>query len=70
MAPDPSALADLAYAMLTKHRQGDIKLTRKAGSFLGQLVCEPAPLTAAQADWFGTLLTRAGLSHDEQREAA
>ncbi|WP_422057976.1 hypothetical protein [Sphingomonas sp.] len=70
MAPDPSAVAGLAYAMLTKHRQGDIKLTRKAGSFLGQLVCEPAPLTAAQADWFATLQRRAGLVDDEQREAA
>ncbi|GEM71108.1 hypothetical protein SAQ01S_08740 [Sphingomonas aquatilis NBRC 16722] len=34
--------------------------TRKAGSFLGQLVVDPTPLTDKQADWLGTLLNRAG----------
>jgi hypothetical protein len=37
------------------------RLTRKAGSFLGQLVCDPTPLTDKQRDWLATLLERAGL---------
>jgi len=41
-------------------------LTRKAGSFLGQLIVDPAPLTPAQADWFATLLERGGLSPETQ----
>lgn len=39
----------------------DARLTRKAGSFLGQLVVDPTPLTHAQRDWIDTLLERAGL---------
>jgi hypothetical protein len=35
--------------------------TRKAGSFLGQLVVDPTPLSDRQEDWLSTLLTRAGL---------
>ncbi|MEH3159827.1 MAG: hypothetical protein PGN08_13395 [Sphingomonas taxi] len=34
--------------------------TRKAGSFLGQLVVDPTPLSDKQADWLGKLLARAG----------
>jgi hypothetical protein len=37
------------------------RLTRKAGSFLGQIAVDPTPLSAAQADWLATLLARAGL---------
>ena len=37
------------------------RLTRKAGSFLGQLVAEPGPLSPAQRDWLDTLLERANL---------
>lgn len=37
------------------------QFTRKAGSFLGQLVVDPTPTTAAQADWLSKLLDRAGL---------
>ncbi|RVQ65735.1 hypothetical protein EKN06_12430 [Croceicoccus ponticola] len=36
-------------------------LTRKAGSFLGQCVVDPTPLTPKQADWLATLAERAGL---------
>ena len=35
--------------------------TRKAGSFLGQLVADATPMTAAQSDWLGKLLDRASL---------
>ena len=34
--------------------------TRKAGSFLGQLVVDPTPLSDKQADWLNTLLARGG----------
>jgi hypothetical protein len=37
------------------------RLTRKAGSFLGQLVVDPTPMSPAQRDWLATLLDRAGL---------
>jgi hypothetical protein len=36
-------------------------LTRKAGSFLGQLVADSTPLSPAQRSWLETLLDRAGL---------
>lgn len=36
-------------------------MTRKAGSFLGQLVVDDKPITAKQAAWLETLLERAGL---------
>jgi hypothetical protein len=39
----------------------DSRLTRKAGSFLGQCVVDPMPLTNAQRDWLDTLLERAAL---------
>ncbi len=40
---------------------GGAVLTRKAGSFLGQCVVDPSPLTEKQRDWMATLLSRAGL---------
>jgi len=52
----------------TTHRQaalallnGDYRLTRKAGSFLGQLAVDPTPMTVAQADWLAKLLAKHGL---------
>ena len=48
---------DAALALLN----GGSRLTRKAGSFLGQCCVDPLPLTDAQADWLATLLERAGL---------
>ena len=46
-----------ALALLT----GDNRLTRKAGSFLGQLVVDPSPLSQSQSDWLAKLLFRAKL---------
>lgn len=46
-----------ALALLTS----DARLTRKAGSFLGQLCVDPTSLSTAQAEWIATLLERAGL---------
>jgi hypothetical protein len=40
---------------------GDSRLSRKAGSFLGQLAVDPTPMSDRQLDWLGTLLSRAGL---------
>ena len=40
---------------------GDHKLSRKAGQFLGQLAVDPSPMSEAQADWLAKLLDRAGL---------
>lgn len=40
---------------------GDTRLTRKAGQFLGQLAVDQAPMSEAQADWLARLLERAGL---------
>ena len=48
---------DAALALLNS----DARLTRKAGSFLGQLAVDPTPLSPAQASWLATLLERAGL---------
>ena len=53
-----SDLRTTARALLNRD---DIRLTRKAGSFLGQCVAEPYPLTEAQDSWLNTLLERAGL---------
>ena len=48
---------DAALAVLN----GESRLTRKAGSFLGQLAVDPTPMTPAQSEWLATLLERAGL---------
>lgn len=52
-----SSPRDAALALLT----ADARLTRKAGSFLGQTAVDPAPLTESQRSWIETLLERAGL---------
>lgn len=57
-------------AALALLRANNPRMTRKAGSFLGQLVVDPTPLTDKQADWLATLLERAGLPPlDEWRGA-
>lgn len=38
-----------------------IRLSRNAGRFLGQLVADPAPMSAAQAEWLAKLLEKAAL---------
>ena len=49
---------DAALALLNSETS---RLTRKAGSFLGQCAVDPLPLSEAQQDWLDTLLERAGL---------
>ncbi|USU09994.1 hypothetical protein NF700_06980 [Sphingomonadaceae bacterium OTU29MARTA1] len=46
-----------ALALLT----AGTRLSRKAGSFLGQCVVDPTPLSPKQEDWLTTMLARAGL---------
>lgn len=40
------------------------RLTRGSGSFLGQLICDPTPMSEKQAEWFEQLAERAGLTSD------
>ncbi|NML94970.1 hypothetical protein [Novosphingobium olei] len=40
---------------------GNYRLSRKAGQFLGQLAVDSTPMSKAQADWLAKLLDRAGL---------
>lgn len=56
VSPFPTHRA-AALALLTS----EARLTRKAGSFLGQCAVDPMPLSEAQEDWLRTLLERAGL---------
>ncbi len=58
-------MTDRAYP---DHRQaalallnGNHRLSRKAGQFLGQLAVDVTPLSEAQADWLMKLLERADL---------
>ena len=48
-----------AVALSILSQEGE-NLTRKAGSFLGQIVADSAPLTPKQAAWFFQLAERAG----------
>lgn len=54
-------MTPVAAAALALLRANNPPMTRKAGSFLGQLVVDATPLTEKQADWLATLLERAGL---------
>ncbi len=39
----------------------DIRLNRRSGAFLGQVIAEPMPLSPKQLDWFEKLAERAGV---------
>ncbi|MGW8188888.1 hypothetical protein [Sphingomonas hankookensis] len=54
-------MTPVATAALALLRANNPPMTRKAGSFLGQLVVDVTPMTEKQADWLATLLDRAGL---------
>ena len=56
IAPFPNQRA-AALALLT----GETRLTRKGGSFLGQLAVDSTPMSEAQENWLATLLDKAGL---------
>ena len=40
---------------------GDHRLSRKAGQFMGQLAVDPSPISEAQADWLAKLLAKHAL---------
>ena len=40
---------------------GDHRLSRKAGQFLGQLAVDPSPMSDRQRDWLAKLLAKHGL---------
>lgn len=58
-----------ATAALALLRANNPPMTRKAGSFLGQLVVDATPMTGKQADWLATLLDRAGMPPLSQEDA-
>lgn len=49
-------------AALALLNTNDPPLSKKAGQFCGQIAVDAVALSPAQADWFGKLLDRAGLS--------
>lgn len=63
-------MTPVAAAALALLRANNPPITRKAGSFLGQLVVDATPLTEKQADWLATLLERAGLPPLNEWEGA
>jgi len=52
---------DAAMALLTRGPDDANRLSRRAGSFLGQLAVDPTPMSEAQRNWLATLLDRAGM---------
>ena len=50
------------FALIKAHRAGTTKLSRKAGSFAGELIVDQSsPLSPKQVDWLAALLSKAGL---------
>ena len=56
---------DAALALLN----GNHRLSRKAGQFLGQLAVDATPMSVAQFDWLAKLLDRAGLPPLQREDA-
>lgn len=55
-------ISETAWALFDAHKRGIAPLSRKGGSFVGQLAVDPpSALTASQADWLTKLVERAGL---------
>ena len=64
-------ISETAWALFDAHKSGKAPLSRKGGSFVGQLAVDPpTALTASQADWLNKLIDRAGLSDDEETRHA
>ncbi|MBL9066482.1 MAG: hypothetical protein JNN10_09340 [Sphingopyxis sp.] len=56
------SISETAWALFDAHKSGIAPLSRKGGSFVGQLAVDPpSALTASQADWLTKLVDRAGL---------
>ena len=55
-------LSESAWVLFDAHKSGKAPLSRKAGSFVGQLAVDPpSALTWSQAGWLAQLLERAEL---------
>lgn len=67
-APTSTQFSNASTAALAL-LNGGFPLTRKAGSFLGQLVVDPTPLSAKQAEWLERLLEKHGLPFVANGEA-
>lgn len=53
-------ISDRAMSILQAHRDGQMKLSRRAGSFIGECCVDPQPLTEKQHRWFVQLNDAAG----------
>ena len=62
-------ISESAFNLLQKHRSGEAQLTRAAGSFCGELITDPRPLSEKQEQWLAKLLEKAGLPALESGEA-
>ena len=58
--PDRQPFSDNRAAALAL-LNGNYRLSRKAGQFLGQLAVDPAPLSEPQISWLAKLLERSDL---------
>lgn len=56
-----NAFTSARRAALALLNSDEARLTRQAGSFLGQLCVDDTPLSEKQFGWIATLLDRAGL---------
>lgn len=54
-------ISDRAMAILQAHREGRVKLSRRAGNFMGECCVDPQPLSEKQHRWFGKLNDAASL---------
>ncbi|MBY8335885.1 hypothetical protein KYN89_02370 [Alteriqipengyuania sp. NZ-12B] len=62
-ADDMERLRALALGLLVKGEG----INRRSGSFLGQLVGEPCPLSVKQYDWLEKIAQRAGMTDEFER---
>lgn len=60
---------DAALALLNLD-PATTRLTRRSGAFLGQLTCDPTPMSVKQLAWLEQLLKNAGLPAFEAEAGA
>ena len=61
--------AEAAWALLSAHRDGQARLSRKAGSFAGETLVDEKDLSERQEAWIQALLAKAQLPPLNQTEA-